>query len=160
MPEIATIEALWLMHTQDLTALWALPFFLFVLDELPDAQVPDAGEIFDHAHAILRPVALINVLDHFARVILTAVAIPRMAMRKILAILDLTPCTGLRFVRILPSTTRARLPFPPICHTQAAVHPAWRDQCAIHSSYTCGSFFHDQGFSSFWTIIGTIRAIR
>jgi hypothetical protein len=60
---VLTVKTLRFVDTEDLTAFRAAPPFLFVSDEMPDAEFPDVLEIADHAHAIPGSIALIQMVQ-------------------------------------------------------------------------------------------------
>jgi hypothetical protein len=51
------------VNTDYLAALGTGPPFLFVLSEMPYAELPDVFQIVDHAHGILGSVALIQMVQ-------------------------------------------------------------------------------------------------
>lgn len=55
------------MNTDSTAASAAFPPQPFIFNELPYAQMPDIGKVFKHAHAVFRPVPLIQVFQSFAR---------------------------------------------------------------------------------------------
>jgi hypothetical protein len=81
-------KALRFMNANYLAALGACPSFLFICNELPNANLPDAIKIVDHAHAILCPVALIQMIHPGARIIVTIETITGFVLFSLLTVFD------------------------------------------------------------------------
>jgi len=60
------------MNADDFATIRTTPLYLFIFNELVYTQLPYEFKIFDHAHAILGSIALVDVLDFFTRIIATA----------------------------------------------------------------------------------------
>ena len=66
-PRVPAINALRLVNADELSALRAGPSFFFVPHETPYAELPDALEVVDHAHAVLGPIPLVEMFQSRAR---------------------------------------------------------------------------------------------
>jgi len=114
---------LWLVNAERLTALWASPFFFLASDELPDAEFSDVLKIFDHAHAVLGSIPLIQIFKPGIREAVTTIAVLHFRIQ-FLAVLDPAHYASFRLGIVIASTAVARLPLSCICEAEAAVHAA------------------------------------
>ncbi len=104
------------MHGQRATTLWASPPGFFLFDELPYPPLLDIFEVFNHAHAIIGPVSLVDMRDHLAWIMSAAETKSVVSVGQVGAILNFAPCARFCFVVIITPATRAGLPLPDICH--------------------------------------------
>jgi hypothetical protein len=116
------------MNTDELTAPGTGPSFLFVSYELSYAGLLYVHEIVDHAHAILGPIALIQVIQPVAREAVTAEAVPGPALHELFTRLDPARDAGLCFDAVVAPTAGACLRVSGIRVTEATVHSAGSDQ--------------------------------
>ena len=94
---------------------------LLLLDKAPQAVGFYAPQVFNHAHAVLRAISLVQLTESLARKARTAGAeIP--ASR--LAILDPAGDAGLGFASIVAPATRASIPASQKGVAEAAIHAA------------------------------------
>ena len=126
-PLAAAGKALRAVNTDYLAALWAGPPFLFVFDETSDAGFLYVPEIFNHTHAVLGSVALVQVFQAVARKAVTPEAVPRFASRYPIAGLDSAYHSGLGFCTVVTPAARARILLSHISPAKMAVHAARRD---------------------------------
>ena len=124
VPRIPTEEALWLMDTQHKSAFRANPPLLLVSHETPDARPLNFVKVLDHAHAIFRPVPLVELTETLAGVFVTGKAILELPTLRFFAILDLAEDAVLRFQAVVRSATRAGVLVSIVCPAKATVHPA------------------------------------
>ena len=139
MPLASARQTLRFMHTDQLAASWAGPFFLLGSDELPHAGFLYVVEIFDHTHAVLRSVSLIQVFQRVAGKAVTVEAVLRLAAGYPLACLDLADHAGLRLGRIILPAARASVPLSHKGPAQPAVHPARSNQFRRNRIRLCRS---------------------
>jgi hypothetical protein len=76
------------VHKEHLAAFGAFPLFFFGSYEMPYAEFSDVLEVFDHAHAVLGPITLIQMLQPGARETVTAKAVLGFGVHHLLAVLD------------------------------------------------------------------------
>ena len=76
------------MNTEQLPALGTGPSFLFGSYEMPYPVLLDVLKIVNHAHAILGPIALIQVIQPVAGEPVTAEAVPDFTLHYLLTVLD------------------------------------------------------------------------
>ena len=148
------------MHAQRRAASGAGPLFLFFFDEFPDAERPDRFEVRDHAHAVLRPVALVQLPQAAAGEgrALAAEAV-RMALLRAVAQAAL-PAVGRarRALQVVAARTPVLIPQMP--DAQRAVHPARRDHPRLDGAHGKAGFgagaFHGLtvSVSSVWARAG------
>ena len=95
--------------------------FSFSFNKLPDAKFPYVLQVVQHTHAILRAIALIELLQP-VRSQLHTLAVPGAALNELLAVLDDASGTGDRFEMDLTEEPDNSLLVPDICQAQATVH--------------------------------------
>ena len=134
------------VHAQRRAATGAGPLLLFPRDEFPDAERPDRFEIRDHAHAVLRPVALVQLPQAAAGEgrALAAEAV-RMALLRAVAQAALPAVgRGRRARQVVAARTAVLVPQMP--DAQRAIHAARRDHPRLdgaHGKTGCrASAFH------------------
>ena len=123
------------MNTYQLAAFGTGPLFLFVSNEKSYAKLLYVYEIVDHAHAIVDPVAFIQVIQPVAGKVAALKAISGPASRYLLAGLYPAQNAGLRFDAVVTPASGACIPVSPIGPAEAAVHSAGGDQRGAH--YIC-----------------------
>lgn len=121
------IKTLRLVNAEYLTAFRASPFFSFVSNELPDAELFDVLKIFDHAHAILGSISLIQIVQPGTGEAVTTVAVIDFSFIHLLAVLYQTDDASFRFDTVVASAARAWILISCVCDAEAAVHSAGRD---------------------------------
>jgi len=82
------------MNTNCLATVRTCPPYIFVSDKLPYAKLPDALEIINHAHSILRSIALIQVIQLSTRKGITTETILDSTLHDLLTGLDPAPDAG------------------------------------------------------------------
>lgn len=95
------------MNTKYLTATQASPPFFFVSDEMPYADFSDAFEVGDHAHSILGPVPLIQMVQSDARETVTIKTVLGFGVRHLLTVLDFASNAGFPFEAVVTPATGA-----------------------------------------------------
>ncbi len=100
---------MWIVNADDLAALGTGPLFRLHSKEMLQAVSPDILKVVDHAHAILCPVALIQVFQPGAGEAITTEAVWGLGVGYSLAILDLAGHAGFWFIDITAPAARARL---------------------------------------------------
>jgi hypothetical protein len=95
------------MNTDELTASGTGPSFLFVSHEMSYAELLYVHEIVDHAHAILGPIALIQVIQPVARKAVTVEAVPGPALHELFTDLDPAGDAGLWLNAVIAPATGA-----------------------------------------------------
>jgi hypothetical protein len=121
---VLTIKTLWLVNTEELPAFRASPPLFFVSDEMPYAEFSNALEVIDHAHAILGPIPLIQMVQPVAREAITTKAVLDFGVHYLLTVLDSTYDAGFRFEAVITSATRAWFLISCECKAEAAIHSA------------------------------------
>jgi hypothetical protein len=116
------------MNTDYITALGAGPPFLLVPNKMSYAGLLYVLEIFDHAHAILGSIALIQMVEPCTRKAVTTEAVLKVTFRYLLTVFDFTLYAGLRFETVITSATGTCLLISYICLAEATVHSAGSDQ--------------------------------
>jgi hypothetical protein len=76
------------MNTEHLTAFWADPPFFFGSYEMPYAEIFYVLEVFDHAHAVLGSIPLIQMVQPDARIAVTNKAVLGFGAAHLLTVLD------------------------------------------------------------------------
>ena len=94
-------------------------------------------EIVDHAHAILGPITLIQMIQPVARKPVAAEAVPDLPMPYLLAVLDSACDTGLWFAAVVASATGACLLISCMCDTETTVHSTGSNQRCSDRIYLC-----------------------
>ena len=108
------------------SALPAGPPFPFCGNELPDSVLPYTLKIFDHAHAVFSPIALIQLLQSFTGIDFTIEAVRPSCFLKFIAVPDNT-LPGIVGCACMPGHTSATpVLLPPVSNTEGAIHPAGR----------------------------------
>jgi hypothetical protein len=78
------------MNTNDLTAFGTDPPFLFISNKLSYAELPYVLEIVNHTHTILRPIALIQMVQPVAGKVVTTEAVLEFIFRYLFTVLNST----------------------------------------------------------------------
>lgn len=118
----------------------------------------DVSEILDHAHAVLRTIAFIQMLDPVAGVAVAAVAEPEPLGGDHFTVLDPAVHAGLRFESCIASAARADIAIPNVSAAQPAVHPAGRDQARGNLVCLDHSFSSLREFRNSWRLLHKNRA--
>jgi hypothetical protein len=127
-PLVSARKALRLMNTDQLSALGAGPFFLFVSHEVSYAELLYMREIVNHTHSILRSITLIQVIQPVARKPVTTEAVPDLTLPYLLTVLDSACDAGFWFDAVIVSATGACPLISCISATEAAVHSTGSNQ--------------------------------
>jgi len=112
---VLTIKTLWLLNAEYLTAFGAFPLFFFGSYELPYAEFSNILEVFDHAHAVLGSIPLIQMVQPFAGEAVTTKTVLDFSVHHLLTVLDSTCYAGFRFEAVVTSTTRAWFLISRVC---------------------------------------------
>ena len=136
MPLTLTGQTARLVDTERCTATEARPLGLFTIDKPAQSAHLDALQIFNHAHAILRAISLVDVTESFAWELRTARA--KLLPPSHLAISDFAGNAPL--FTLVGSATGTPVPTAQKCVTQSAIHPTRRDQ-RRRSQASSGRFF-------------------
>ena len=115
------------MHADRRAACRAGPLFLFLRDEFPDAERADRFEVREHAHAVLRPVAQVELPQPAAGEGRALAAEPvRLALLR--AFLDAAmPAVGGQEFAAPVVAARTPVLFAQMPDAQGAIHPARSD---------------------------------
>ncbi len=138
-PRVSANKALRFMNTEELTAPRTGPPFLFISHEMSYAELLYVHEIVDHAHAVVGPIAFIQVIQSVARKPVTARTVPDLALSYLLTVLDPAGDAGLWFDAVVAPTAGACVLIPCICATKATVHSTGSNQCRPDSIGHCWS---------------------
>lgn len=119
------------------TTCWAVPNFLLCLQETLHAIVPNGVQVFDHAHVVLRAVALIQAFQAFTGIVRAFEAEPYLTFCQQLATICHVPA-------VFPTGDAARAVsavetffvqvhlFELVGCAQSAIHTAWSNQFFVH----------------------------
>jgi hypothetical protein len=124
---VLTIKTLWLVNTKDLTAFRASPTFFFGSYEMPYAEISNAFEIADHAHAVLGSITLIQMVQPVAEEAVTSKAVLDFGVHYLLTVLDFAYDAGFRFEAVVTPATGACFLISCECAAETAIHPAGSD---------------------------------
>jgi hypothetical protein len=130
------------MNTNDLTAFGTGPPFLFISNKLSYAELPYVLEIVNHTHTILRPIALIQMVQPVAGKAVTTETVLEFIFRYLFTVLDSTRGAGFRFETVFTSAPGACFLISYICPTKATVHSAGGNRYYVHCVYFCRSYLH------------------
>jgi hypothetical protein len=144
MPLALARQTARLVDTERCTTARARPLGLFTTDKTAQTIHLNALQIFDHAHAVLRAVSLVDVTESFARKLRTARA--KLPVSSLLAISDFAGNAPL--VALVGSATGTPIPAAQKRVTQSAIHPARRDQ-RRRSQASSGRFFWHSSTSKY-----------
>jgi hypothetical protein len=129
------------MNTEQPAAPGTGPPFPFVSQEMSYAELLDVREIFDHAHAVLGPITLIQVVQPVAREPVAAEAVPGLTAPYVLTGLDPAGGAGLWFDAVVAPATGARILISCIRDTEAAVHSTGSNQRRSDRICLCWSYW-------------------
>jgi hypothetical protein len=130
------------MNTNDLAALGTGPPFLFISNKLSYAELPYVVEIVNHAHTILRSIALIQMVQPVAGEAVTTEAVLEFIFRYLFTVLDSTRGAGFRFENVFTPAPGACFLISYICPTKATVHSAGGDRHCVHRVWPYRSYLH------------------
>ena len=130
------------MNTNDLTTLGTGPLFFFVSNKLSYTGLLYIVEIVNHTHTILRPIALIQVVQPVAGKAVTTEAILEFIFRYLFTVLDSTRGAGFRFETVFTPASGACFLISYICPTKATVHSAGSDRNYVHRVCLCRFYLH------------------
>jgi len=117
-----------LMHTQHLTTVWTGPLLVFVLDELSDADLLNAGQIGNWTRAVFGAVTLVEVFHTRTREFVALMAILESSLHQGWTILH-TACNAVRrFCCVIDTAARAGVLAPDMGGAQTTVDAARCDQ--------------------------------
>lgn len=119
------------------TATRASPLRLLTLNEIPQSPGRNPPQIFDHAHAVLRAIALVQMTESLARVLYASRAISSPPRR---AIPDFA--RDPRLGALISSATGTPIPAAQKPMAQTTIHSARRDQCRRRQTSNCGFLRH------------------
>ena len=116
------------MDTKDCPAFGTGPPSLFVLNEMPYAELPYVLEILNHTHAIRGSIPLIQVIQIGTRKAVTTETVPDSSLYDVLTVLDSARDAGFRFDAVVAPATGTCILLSLIRHAEATVHSAGSDQ--------------------------------
>lgn len=116
------------MDREDGTATGANPTILLLGDEGPHTFTPDGFQVFQHAHAVLGPVAFIQLPQPGAGIAVTLVTVFGLPGCYIFTGNDLAGHTICGFQAVVTATAGTGIHIAGIGPAQAAVHAAGCDQ--------------------------------
>jgi hypothetical protein len=100
-------------------------FFAFY--EMPYAEFSNVLQIFNHAHAILGSVSLIQVVQPGAREVITTETVLDFGVNDLLTVLDSARDANFSFEDVVASATGAWVLISRVCDAEAAIHSAGSD---------------------------------
>jgi hypothetical protein len=115
------------MNTEYLTASRAAPPFFFASDEMPYAEFSNILEIFNHAHAILGSIPLVQMVQPGARKAVTTETVLDFRVHYLLTVLDSTCDANFRFEAVITPATWTWFLISCVCDAEAAIHSAGSD---------------------------------
>ena len=124
MPWVSARRAGWVVHAELRAALRASPFPSFGLEELTDTRLLDTQQVFHHAGAVLRPVALIQAENEGAGKVIAVEAETGFRGGQFAAGLDVADEAGLGLPGVIHATAGTGIPDPHVGPANAAVDPA------------------------------------
>ncbi len=95
------IKTLRLVNTEYLTAFRAFPPFFFISEEMHYAEFSNVLKVFDHAHAILGSIPVIQIFQPGAREAVATEAILGFGVYHLLAVLDPARDANFRFEAVI-----------------------------------------------------------
>ena len=104
------------------------PLGPLVCREILEAEDVYGLEILDHAHPIFRPVAFVQVGQHFTGKTRAIGTITRLAAHPAVAVLEAASDASLGLAAVITPATGAGIPRFQVCLAQAAVHPTRGNQ--------------------------------
>ncbi len=120
-----------LMDTEDLPTVRAGPALLLSFNEMSYAGLAYVLEVFNHAHAVLGSVALIQVAKIRAGKAVATEAVLSSVLGFFIAGLNSAGNAGFRFAGVITATAGTCPPIPYISPAEPAIHPARRDQVRV-----------------------------
>lgn len=120
------------MNTDRAAALRALPLFLLLSDETPDSGFTDVFKISDHAHAIFRAVAFIQLFQSNTGEPGAFKTEFRLTGGNRFTVLDCACYTRFGFVRVVIVAPGTLILFSHMRIAERTIHPAWRDHCRLN----------------------------
>ena len=128
------------VHAERRAAAGAGPLLLFPRDECPDAERPDRLEVREHAHAVLRPVAVVQLPQAAAREG-RAVAAEAIGLALLRAVAQAAlPAVGRARRALQVVAARTPVLFPQMSDAQRAIHPARRDHPRLDGAHGKAGF--------------------
>ena len=125
------------MNTNYLATLGASPPFLFVFNEVSNAELPYVVEVVNHTHNVLGSIAIIQVVQYDTGKAITTDAILDSTFYYFLTILDSARNADFRFQTVVTPATGACLPISCISTAEAAIHTTGCNQRC--SNFICQS---------------------
>ena len=116
------------MHTHQATALWTRPSLLFSCNKPVKPDLANRLKVFEHTHAILGLVTLVELLQPLAWEHLTITAERQIASRQLFTVLDTTNNAIVGLASIISATSRTLFLGSEIPTAQTAIHPARRNE--------------------------------
>jgi hypothetical protein len=116
------------MDADGAAAFRAGPSGFFFLDEFPDAVFLYISQVFDHAHAVIGAVPLVQMLHSFAGELIAFKAKPGFAGFSSGTGFDPAAHAGRGLVAAVSITAGAMLFYPEVSQANTAVHSARSDQ--------------------------------
>ena len=143
------------MNTNHFTAAVTSPFFILAPQKPPYSELLYMGQVFNHAHAVLRSIALVEMCQARTGKLVAIEAESDLLHSQFAAILYSTQYACLCFRGALEPATRARLLLSCVGRAKAAIHSARRDQsrtCCLCLLLTVHVFiqYHTKAFGQFF----------
>ncbi len=113
------------------------PPLLFLSNEMPYAELPNALQIIYHAHSILRSVPFVQMVQAGTGKAVTVETVLGVGIHYLLTVLDMARNADFRLETVVASTAGACLSVSHIRETEATVHSAWCDLCRAHHVCLC-----------------------
>ena len=107
---------------------------------MPYAEFSNVLQIFNHAHAILGSVPLIQVVQPGAREAITTETVIDFGVNNLITVLDSTRDTNFCFEAVITSATGAWFLISCVCNAEPAIHSAGSDQFRGNCGCLCRSF--------------------
>jgi len=126
------------MDADDTAALAAAPPFVLFLDKGVETMLADELEVIEHAHAVLRSVPFVQVLQPLAGIRPAFVTEAGKARLDLLTVLDDASDARGRLVGVVPAAAGARTLVPEVGEADSAIHPARGNEFGVvcHGSFS------------------------
>jgi hypothetical protein len=125
---MATRHAVLFVHTDEAPAFRTRPSLLLSCDKLVKPNLANVLKVLNHAHAILRSVAFVQLPKSRAGESGTRITERRFARCQLFTDLDPADNAMLRFALVLAMAPRTSPLVSKMADTQTTVHPAGRNQ--------------------------------
>ena len=123
------------MHAYESIAGVARPPYFLVFYKIFDTMFFDIVQVFEHAHFVVRAIALVERFEAHARVHIADIAKVGVFAISFVAVGDNALCAIFAFFASVVSAAGAVVFLALVRHTNAAVHAARRNHKSIHSCF-------------------------